>query len=257
MLHALGPRHVGDVDQAVDARLNLHEGAEGGEIAHLSFDPHADRILLRQRHPGIFLRLLHAERDFLFRLVDLEHDGFDRLADRHELRGMADVARPAHLGDVHQPLDPRFELDEGAVVGDRDDLALYAGPDRILRRHVLPWVGLQLLQPEADPFALPIDVEDLHLDFLPDVDHLGGMRDAAIAHVGDVQQAVHTAQVDEGAEIGDVLDDALPHLADLQLLHEHVALRLALGLEEHATADDDVAASLVELDDLELEALAQ
>src|SRR2546427_2033793 len=49
--------------------------------------------------------------------------------------------------------------------------------------------------------------------------HLGGMRDAAIAHVGDVQQAVHTAQVDEGAEIGDVLDDALPHLADLQLLH--------------------------------------
>src|SRR2546427_6252315 len=45
-------------------------------------------------------RSLHAERDLLLGLVDLEHDCLDRLADRHDLRGVADVARPAHLGDV-------------------------------------------------------------------------------------------------------------------------------------------------------------
>src|SRR6185503_20201802 len=39
--------------------------------------------------------------------------------------------------------------------------------------------------------------------------------------------------------------------------HQHVALRLALGLEQHAARDDDVAAALVQLDDLELEALAE
>src|SRR2546425_841291 len=170
MLHPLGPRHVGDVNQAVDARLDLHERAERGQIAHLPLDPHADGILLRQRHPGVLLGLLHAERDLLFRLVDLQYHGFDRLADRHDLRGV---------------------------------------------------------------------------------------RHPAIAHVGDVEQAVHAAQVDEGAEVGDVLHDALPRLADLQLLHQDVALRLALGFEQDAAAHHDVAASLVQLDDLELEALAQ
>src|SRR5438034_838415 len=68
---------------------------------------------------------------------------------------------------------------------------------------------------------------------------------------------VQAAQIDEGAEVGDVLDDALSHLAYLQLLHQDVALGLTLGFEQHATAHHDVAASLVQLDDLELEALAQ
>src|SRR6059058_1821878 len=170
---------------------------------------------------------------------------------------MAHVAGPAHLGDVHQPLDPRLELDERAVVGDRHHLALDARADRILRGHVLPRVGLQLLQAEADALALPVDVEDFDLDLLADLHHLGGMRHAPVAHVGDVQQPIHAAQIDEGAEIGDVLHDALPHLTDLQLLHEDVALGLALRLEQHAPAHHDVAAALVELDNLELEALPQ
>src|SRR5438445_542481 len=226
MLHALGPRHVGDVNQAVDARLDLHERAERGQMARLPLDPHADGILLRQRHPGVFLGLLHAERDLLFRLVDLQYHGFDRLADRHDLRGLPHVARPAHLGDMDQALDPRLELDERAVVRDRDDLALHARADGVLRGDVLPGVRLQLLQAEADALALPVDVENLHLDFLADVHHLGRVRHPAIAHVGDVEQAVHAAQVDEGAEVGDVLHDALPRLADLQLLHQDVALLL-------------------------------
>src|SRR5881392_1338189 len=257
MLYALGPRHVGDVDQAVDAGLDLHERSERREVAHLAFDAHADGVLLRQRHPGIFLGLLHAERDLLFGLVHLEHHRFDRLADRHDLRGVSHVARPAHLGDMDQPLDPRLELDERAVVRDRHHLALHAGAHRVLRGHVLPGVRLQLLQAEADALALPVDVEDLDLDLLPDVHHLGRVRHATIAHVRDVEQSVHAAQIDEGAEVGDVLDDALSHLAYLQLLHQDVALGLTLGFEQHATAHHDVAASLVQLDDLELEALPQ
>src|ERR1041384_2225652 len=56
---SLGPRHVCDVDVAVDDGLDLHERAEGGEVAHLALDAHAHRILLGQRHPGVFLGLLH------------------------------------------------------------------------------------------------------------------------------------------------------------------------------------------------------
>src|SRR5439155_776848 len=208
-----------------------------------------------QRHPRILLGLFHAERDLLLRLVHFEHDRLDRFADRHELRRMPDVSRPAHLGDVHQAFDTRLELDECAVVRDRDDLALHARSNRILRRDVLPGIGLQLLQAERDALALPVDVEDFHLELLADLHRLGRMRHAAVAHVGDVQQAIHAAQVDEGAEVGDVLDDALAHLVDRQLLHQHVAFRFALGLEQHAAGDDDVAAALVQLDDLELKSL--
>src|SRR5207237_219953 len=146
MLYALGPRHVGDVDQAVDAGLDLHERPERREVAHLAFDPHADGVLLRQRHAGIFFGLLHDEGDIFFVFVDLQHDGFYRFADRHDLRRVTHVARPAHLGDVDQAFDARLELDECAVVGDRHDFALHARPYRIFRGHVLPRVCLQLLQ---------------------------------------------------------------------------------------------------------------
>src|SRR5467141_1084129 len=257
VLHPLGPGHVGDVDQAVDARLDLDERAEGGEVADLALEAGADRILLRQRHPGILFGLLHPEGDLLLRLVHLEDDRFDRFADGDDLRRMAHVAGPAHLGDVDQALDARLELHKCAVIGDRDHLALHPRADRVLGGDVLPRVGQQLLQPQADALALPVDVEDFHLELLADVHHLGGMGHAAVAHVGDVQQAVHAAQIDERPEIGDVLDHALADLPDRQLLHQDVALGLALGLEQHAARHDDVAAPLVQLDDLELEALAE
>jgi hypothetical protein len=123
---------------------------------------------------------------------------------------------------------------------------------------VLPRVRLELLEAERDALALPVDVEDLDLDLLADLDHLRRVRDAAPRHVGDVQQAVHAAEVDERAEVGDVLDDALPDLVDLrELLHQLLALPARSPLEDHAARHDDVAAPLVQLDDLELVGLAE
>src|SRR5207302_3979592 len=67
---------------------------------------------------------------------------------------------------------------------------------------------------------------------------------------------VDAAEIDERAVVGQVLDDAGEDRALLQL-HEGVLLQLlALLLQEHAAGEDDVAALLVELDDLELELLA-
>jgi hypothetical protein len=156
------------------------------------------------------------------------------------------------VADVHQALDPGLQLDERAVVGDRDDLPLHPGADRIPLGDLLPGIGLQLLQAQTDPLTLPVDVQDLDLDLLADRDHLGRVGHPAVGHVGDVQQAVHAPEVDERPEVGDVLDHALPDLARLELLHQVLALVGAFMLQQHAAADHDVAAPLVELDDLEL-----
>src|SRR5436190_10773485 len=80
---------------------------------------------------------------------------------------------------------------------------------------------------------------------------------AAVRHVGDMKESVDATEIDERAEVGDVLDHALPDLVLLELLHQLLALAGTLGLEDHAARDDDVAAALVELDDLELVLLAQ
>ena len=82
------------------------------------------------------------------------------------------------------------------------------------------------------------------------------MADAAPAHVGDVQQAVHTVEVDERAEIGDVLDGAL---ADVARDHLGEQLWRALGaflFDEFAAGQHDVLPLLVDFDDFELVGVA-
>ena len=73
------------------------------------------------------------------------------------------------------------------------------------------------------------------------------MADAAPAHVGDVQQAVDAAQVDERAELGDVLDHALAELADFERAEQLGLLLGPFGLDQRPAADDDVAPRVVDL----------
>ena len=158
---------------------------------------------------------------------------------------------PRHFGDVDQAFDARLQLDEGAVVGDVGDAALELGADRVLGLDALPRIGLELLHAERDAVGLVVDADDLHLDGLADRQHLGRVVDAPPGDVGDVQQAVDAAEVDERTVVGDVLDHAVDDLAFLEALDD---LRTLLGaglFEDGAARDDDVAAALVHLEDLE------
>ena len=153
---------------------------------------------------------------------------------------------------MHQSLDAGLELHEGAVVGDVGDAALHLGADRITRLDALPGIALQLLHAERDAVGFVIDLDDPHLDLLADGQDVVGMIDAAPGDVGHVQQAVDTAEIDEGAVIGDVLHDAVDGLALLEARHQLVALAGAGLLEHGAARNDDVAAPAIHLQDLEL-----
>ena len=60
----------------------------------------------------------------------------------------------------------------------------------------------------------------MHIDLVADVDDFGRMLHALPGHVGDVQQAVDAAEVDERTVVGEVLDHALDDRAFLQTLEQ-------------------------------------
>src|SRR6202007_592504 len=125
---------------------------------------------------------------------------------------------PRHLRNVDQALDTGFEFDESAIVGDVGDAALETRADRIFRLDALPWIVEQLFHTERDAVRLVVDLDDLDLHLLADIEHFGGVIDAPPGDIGDVQEPIDAAQIDESAVVGDVLDHAVDDLALFEIL---------------------------------------
>ncbi len=239
------------MDHAVDVAGQAHEEAELGDVPDLALDLGAARELDRELVPRIFLGLLEAERDAPLLRIHVEDHDVHFLARRNDLARMHVLLGPAHLGHMDQAFDARLQLDEGAVVGDVGHAAGEACADRVLEFHVVPRIRLELLHAEGDTLGLRVEAHDLDLDGLADLEGLGGMVDPAPRDVRDVEQAVDTAEIDERAVVGDVLDHALEHLAFLEVRDQLGALGSPGLLEDGAARDDDVAARPVHLEDHE------
>src|SRR5690606_35790911 len=129
--------------------------------------------------------------------------------------------------------------------------------DRVRAGEDLPRVLLRRLERERHALALEVDLEDLDGDLLAHLDELARVLDVLPRELGDVDETVHTPEVDEGAEVDDRGDDALAHLALGEVVEER-RTRLALRLlEQRAARQDHVVAVLVELEDLRLDLLAE
>ena len=88
------------------------------------------------------------------------------------------------------------------------------------------------------------------------LEELRRVGDPAPRHVRDVQQPVDSAEVDERTVLGEVLDDALDHLSLFELVEGLLFQLGPLLLQQDPAGQHDVAALLVELDDLEPMGLA-
>src|SRR6516225_5553601 len=152
---------------------------------------------------------------------------------------------------MDQPLDAGLELDESAVVGDVGDAPGITRANRVFRFDAVPGILLQLLHPQRDAVRLVIDLDDLDLHLLADVEELGGMVDPPPGDVGDVQEPVDAAEIDEGAIVRDVLDHPVDDLPLLQVLHQLLALLGARLLQHGAARYHDVAAATIHFQDLE------
>ncbi len=170
--------------------------------------------------------------------------------------GIDVLVGPVHLGDVHQPFDAGLDLDERAVVGDVGDLAEQPRALRIAATEPDPRVLAELLHAQRYAVLFLVELQDLGRQLLADLHDFARMTHATPGEVGDVQQAVDAAQIDERAVVGDVLDRALDDRAFLEVLEQLGALFAHAGLDHRTAGDHDVVALAVELDDLELERLA-
>ncbi len=117
---------------------------------------------------------------------------------------------------------------------------------------IIPGILGGLLEPERNPLLLPVDLDDHDLDLFALLQHFARVRNAPPAHVGDVEEAIHAVQIDERAEIGDVLDDALADLPRLDALQQVAPLLVALFLDQLAPGQHDILPVEVDLEDFEI-----
>src|SRR5215469_3208041 len=124
---------------------------------------------------------------------------------------------------MNEALDAILNTSESAKGRDLGD-----GPGDDLARCVAlfdgcPRVNLSALDGQGDFLFVFIDAEDLDFHLLADLEHLTGMIDAAPGQLTDVHQAVCASQVDKGAKVSEVADDATAYLARFQLIEEFLA----------------------------------
>ena len=191
------PADVAHVDQSVKPFLNFEERAKLGQVADAAGDLRADRIFFCEFRPRIGLSLRQAEGNAPMIRSHLKHHHVHGIADLHQLRRMLFPLRPAHLRNVHQTFDSGVELDEGAIVRGAHHPALYARAHGESLRHRRPGIGKQLPPPQGNPHLLSVELQDLHFQLFARPYHVSWVRHPAPGQVGNVEQPVETAQVDE------------------------------------------------------------
>src|SRR5262249_30999755 len=115
-------RELRDVHEALDARKDLDESAEGHDLRDLSLHDVALLIALKHLLPRICLRLFQSERAALALPIDVEALDVHLLSDLENVGGLVHVA-PRQLRDVDEAVHP-VEIDECAEVDDVRDRPL-------------------------------------------------------------------------------------------------------------------------------------
>ena len=236
--------------ESVNSILEFHESSVVGQVADDALDDRSNREFSRYEIPWVLLGLLHTEGDFLFLLLDLQHDHIRLITDRDHLVGVVDTLGPRHLGDVYKALHSRLELDKGPVGEHVDNPALHPASHRVLLLDICPGALLLLLESQGDALFLLVDLQDLDLDLLVDLDKIRRVADTPPAHIGNMKQPVESSEIHKGPELGNVLHHALANLSDLDALEQLHLLGFTLLLDKPAARNDDVHARLIDLDDL-------
>src|SRR5438132_47613 len=102
---------------------------------------------------------------------------------------------------------------------------------------------------------LRVDLDDPQADILALAHNLLRVGNPFVRKLGDVHQPVSSAEIDEGAEVGQRRDAAMANLTSLQLGEQPILLLRPPLLRSRALRQDEPVAAPIHLDDLEVERL--
>ena len=241
------------MDEALDAGLELDERAVVGDVGHPALHLLADLVALLDVRPRVFLQLLHAERDAVGLVVDLDDAHLDLLADRQHFAGMVD-APPGDVRHMQEAVDPA-EVDERAIVGEVLDRAVDDLAFGEVGHDLVALLGPALLEHGAardhDVAAAAVHFKDLerlgHVHQRRDVAHWANV-DLAAREEGD-----RSVEVDGEAALDLVEDDAFDLLALLEGLLELDPALLAARL---VARDDGLAERILNSLEIDLDLVA-
>ena len=238
------------MNEAFDPGLEFHERAVVRDVGHATLIAGAHGILRLDALPRIVLQLLHAERDAVGLVVDLDDLDLHLLADIEHLGRMIDTP-PGDIGHVEKTIDAA-EIHEGAVVGDVLDHAVDDLPFFEVLHQFLALLGARLFQHRAsrhdDVAAPPIHFENLErLRLIYQRRHVADRADIDLA----ARQERHgTVEVDGEAALDLIENDALDLFVAAEGLFQLAPTLLAARLvaREHGLAERVFHALEIDLD---------
>ena len=167
-------RHLGDVDEPLDAVADLDERSERYELGDTAIDELADPMAAREFLPRVLLGCFQRQADALTVEVDLEDLDLDLVADRDDRAGMIDVL-PRQLRDVDEPVHAT-EVEESTEVDHRRDGALTILARLQVVEELFTLLALSLFEPgpagQDDVVAVLVELDDLGLELTADVPRL-------------------------------------------------------------------------------------
>ena len=236
---------------AVNFIFQTDKQTEFGDVLDLARYFRADRIAAGKVFPRICHALFQAKRNTTFFAVDFQHHHFDFLRSRNDFAWVYVLFDPAHFRHMHKPFNAGAQLNKRTIIGDICDATGDAGFQREARFDIVPRIGFELFHAQADTLGFRIDLDYLHPYGLADGEHFGRMVDAPPCNVGDMQQAVNTAQIDKGTIIGDVFHHTLNGLSFDEVLHNLAAGFGACFFHNGASRHYNIAAPTIHFENLE------
>ena len=88
------PRHIGDVQQTIDALFEFDKRTVVGQVADTTVDLFVDRILFLNLVPWVVLSLLHTQRHLFAVFVDAQNGNIDLVADVDQLVRVVNTLDP-------------------------------------------------------------------------------------------------------------------------------------------------------------------
>src|SRR6202045_3018223 len=150
---------------------------------------------------------------------------------------------------MDQAFDAGLEFYKCAKLQHAGDGATHALSGCVLGRDCVPRMRLQLFHADRNAVFVGIDLQNLRFDFLAGHENVRGLGNTAPADVADVEQGVHSTNVDEGAIARKAAHSAMHGIAFANLGVAAVLEGAFLFFRKHPAVDHDVFICDIELDD--------